>query len=276
MPAVRPPLDLTGFHAKLYRAEEHLQVLDTEISKWLNSGRYETFVERGKDSARIGVYALRVGPPPDLTRWAVIFGEGVNCLRSALDHLINAFAVYQAAGDPLPPNISNLSFVIVDDPKVFDDIRNSKRGKLRVFTPSFIDLIESFQPYKRTHPVLPALLSLIRDLSNADKHRLLQVAGAGVVNLRGTFVADIDKGTKIGFINPEPIEHNDVVCVIESTEPDPNLALHSISVEIQIAVWHCLRNGSTNPLGGRSECRTLLKMLIEETRYVIDTFKRAM
>jgi hypothetical protein len=55
MRAVRPPLDLTEFHPKLYRAEEHLQVFDIEISKWLNSGPYEIFVERGKDNARIPV-----------------------------------------------------------------------------------------------------------------------------------------------------------------------------------------------------------------------------
>jgi hypothetical protein len=91
-------------------------------------------------------------------------------------------------------------------------------GTLDGFAPRYIALMELLQPFRRKHPQLPPLLSIIRDLSNADKHRLLQVAGAGVVNFSAHIVGDKGKGDKIASINPEPIKHNDVICVVESAK----------------------------------------------------------
>ena len=41
--------------------------------------------------------------------------------------------------------------------------------------------IERYQPYNRPHPDLPPLLSVLRELSNRDKHKLLSLAFQGVV-----------------------------------------------------------------------------------------------
>jgi len=233
---VRPPLDLTSVYAKLDRAEEHFKAAQAEISAWENSGRYEPFFERGAYGTRIGLAILRIGPPPDLTRWSVIIGDCINNLRSSLDHLIYAFAKYQAAGDPAA-KIENLAFVIVDLPVTFE---KDKGSRLKGFSDSFIALVASMQPYVRKHP------------------------------------ADKNLGTKVSFINPGPIQHNDIICVVESSEPDPNLTFHSLSVAIKVCIWHKLHEGSTNPLEQRTAYDVLLAMLIGEIRYVIDTFKGAM
>jgi hypothetical protein len=266
---VRPPLDLTSVFAKLDRAEEHLHAVQGEIAQWNNSCRYESFPERGSQTARVGVAVLRVGPDPPTTRWAVIIGDCLSNIRSALDHLIYSFAKFNAANDP-SPDIESLAFVIADSP---EDFRKAAKGRLKGFKEGFVDLVESFQPYQRKHPVLPPLLALIRDLSNADKHRLLQVAGAGVAQLNVSYLGTAGMGTKIGMINPEPIEKNAVICVVESSEPDPNLALHAVSYSIQVAIWHGLREGSTNPLEGRTEVGALLRFLIGEVRAFIDALK---
>ncbi|HEX5235467.1 MAG TPA: hypothetical protein VFW25_09065 [Silvibacterium sp.] len=265
----RPPLDFTSVYAKLDRAEEHLNAVYAEIAQWHNSCRYESFPERGSQMTRVGVALLRIGPDPYTTRWAVMIGDCLSNIRAALDHIIYSFAKFHAANNP-SPDIENLAFVIADSPEEF---KKAARGRLKGFTQGFIDLVESFQPYRRKHPVLPPLLALIRDLSNADKHRLLQVAGAGVAQLNVTYVGTHGIGAKIGMINPEPIEKNTIVCVVESTEPDPNLAVHAVDISVQVALWHGQREGSTNPLEGRTEVVALLKLLIGEVKAFIDAVK---
>jgi hypothetical protein len=270
MPQLPPDLDLTSVYAKLDRAEEHFKTVDSEIAQWLKSGRYEPFFERGTRGTRIGIAVVRTGPPPDLVRWSIIIGDCINNLRASLDHLAHAFMKVHTAYIPTGEK-ERVTFVIIDDPTEF---AKARRGNLKGFTDRFIHVLEQLQPFNRKHPVVPPLLSIIRDLSNADKHRLLQVAGAGVVDLSGIIIGDDSKGTKVSLINPEPIQHNDVICVFESAEPDPNLAIDSLSVRIEISIWHKLRDGSTNPLEGRSSYNALLLNLIEEVKFVIGAFKQ--
>ena len=265
-----PELDLTSVYAKLDRANEHFKAVDAEISKWIDAGRYEPFTERGAYGTRIGLAVTQVGPPPDLIRWAVIIGDCINNLRSALDHLINAFTKVSALYTP-PSKKERITFVIIDDPTEFEKARNKR---LAGFDSRFASALETLQPFKRKHPVLPPLLSIIRDLSNADKHRLLQVAGAGIANIDATFIGDAALGAKVCWINPEPIQHNDVICIIESSKPDPNLAFRGIRAGVEISIWHGLREGSTDAMAERSGYSALLPLLIEEVRFVIETFKR--
>lgn len=266
----KPELDLTSVYAKLNRAEEHFKAVDGEISRWLESGRYESFFERGTWGTRIGIGVCRVGPPPDLVRWSLIIGDCINNLRSSLDHLMHAYMQVHTAYIPTGKK-QRVTFVVVDDPVKFVEAR---AGNLKGFTDRFVQVLESLQPFHRKHPTLPPILGLLRDLSNADKHRLLQVAGAGVSNFDSLILGDPTKGSKVTFVNPAPIEHNDIICVIESSEPDPNLAVHSLNVGMEISIWHDLREGSTNPLEGRTGYSILLNLLIQEVRFVISSFKQ--
>ncbi len=95
-----PELDLTSVYAKLDRAEEHFKAVDAEIAKWANSSHHEPFFERGGYGTRLGIAVTHVGPPPDLIRWSIILGDCINNLRSALDHLINAFTKVNAIYTP--------------------------------------------------------------------------------------------------------------------------------------------------------------------------------
>ena len=269
MPHPKPELDLTSVYAKLDRAEEHFKAVDTEIKEWLNSGRYEPFFERGTQQTRIAMSVLRVGRPPDLVRWAVIIGDCINNLRAALDHLMNAFAKVPYIYTPSAKK-ERLTFIIIDDP---DEFSKALKTTFSGLCPLYTEVLTQLQPFNRTHPDLPPLLSIIRDLSNADKHRLLQVAGAGVAHIEGNFIHDTGRGTKQFLVNPEPIEHNDIVCIVESTEPDPTLRFQKITGHVEISVWHKRRDGSTDPLQGRSGYVALLPLLIGEVKYVIDTFK---
>jgi hypothetical protein len=264
-----PELNLTSVYAKLDRAEEHFKAVDSEIKAWLDSGRYEAFFERGTQQTRMGISVLRTGPPPDLVRWSVIIGDCINNLRATLDHLVNAFAkvpyIYTPARDK-----ERLTFIIIDDPSEFTKALNKTFGGLR---PDYADALTLLQPFNRKHPILPPLLGIIRDLSNADKHRLLQVAGAGVARVQGNLIHNATLGKKNYFVNPDPIQNNDIICMIESSEPDPDLRLENVSGVVEISIWHGLRDGSTDPLERRTAYFTLLTMLIAEVKYVINLFK---
>lgn len=264
-----PELDLTSVYAKLDRAEEHFKAVDSEIKTWLNSGRYEAFVERGTQQTRIGISVLRTGPPPDLVRWSVIIGDCLNNLRATLDHLMNAFCKVPYIYTPTRDK-ERLTFIIIDDP---DEFTKALNRTFKGLCPAYTDVLTQLQPFNRKHPMLPPLLSVIRDLSNADKHRLLQVAGAGVTTVKGELIHNATLGKKTFRVNPEPIQHNDIICMIESTEPDPNLRLESISGSVEISIWHSLRGGSTDPLECRTNYFMLLTWLVEEVRHVINLFK---
>jgi hypothetical protein len=264
----KPALDLTSVHAKLNRAEEHLNIVHDEITAWSNRGRYEPFFERGVKLTRISTAVLQLGPPPDLVRWSVIIGDCINNLRSALDHLMNAFTkvpyIYTPSGKR-----ERITFIIIDDP---DEFAQAMKKSFSGLCPLYTDILTRFQPFNRTHPVLPPLLSIIRDLSNADKHHLLQVAGAGIVSVEGSYSGTTGLGTKTFFVNPDPIQHNDIICLVESSEPDPNLRFEDLGARVDISIWHKLRKGSINPLEKRSPYSSLLPILIGEVRYVIDSF----
>jgi hypothetical protein len=217
----------------------------------------------------LGIAVTHVGPPPDLIRWAVIIGDCINNLRSALDHLINAFTKVSAIYTPTGKK-ERITFVIIDDP---DEFTKARKKALIGFSDQFASTLEALQPFRRKHPALPPPLSMIRDLSNADKHRLLQVAGAGVANVNATFVGSPALGTEVNMINPDPIQSNDVICIVESSEPDPNLAIKAVSVSVAISIWHGAREGSTNPLEKRSDYSTLLRLLMGEVKFVISVFK---
>jgi hypothetical protein len=193
-------------------------------------------------------------------------------LRTALDHLIYAVAKYETR-DQLAPDIEKMSFIIVDSPALFMD-RNNRR-RLSGLSQAVIDAVESVQPYKRGHSFFPPLLRILREFSNGDKHRLLKPAAAAVSLLDLIILSDPTKGKKVGLIKPEPIKNNDIVCVAESDEPDTQFALNSIKAGIEIALWHGLRDGDTNPLNARTGYSVLLPRLLSEVRFIVDQVRAA-
>ncbi len=224
-------------------------------------------VESSAYDTRVGLVIHFQGATPDFVRWSLIIADCVSNLRSSLDHLIYAVAQHYMRNQ-LSSDIEHLAFIITDSPEKFRDRNNRKR--LRGLSDRVISAIEHLQPFKRAHPTLPPLLKILREFSNADKHRLLQLAAAGVSDVRGVIRGTEDKGNKTVRIKPDPIEDNDIICVIESSEPDPQLAFIEIGVAIEVSLWHGLRDGDVNPLHTRTGYKTLIPMLIEEVRFAIN------
>src|SRR5204862_8169161 len=97
-----PRLDLSGAHAKLDRAYEHLQALNAEIERWVARYPYGLRHEVG-DEGREHVGFLEVYRRPDSAQFGLLIGDCAHNLRSALDHLAFAAAAEGLAALRLSP-----------------------------------------------------------------------------------------------------------------------------------------------------------------------------
>ncbi len=259
-------LDLTSVYAKLGRAKEHFETVDSKIDAWTKSGEDTFTVERGAYNTRIGLAIHFHAPHPDFLGWTLIIADCIHNLRCALDHLVYVVGKFETRENPTT-DVEKNYFVIADTEPEF---RGESKGKLRGLNCHIIRAIERVQPYNRRHPIIPPLLTILRRFNNADKHRLLQMAGAGIGVSKILCVGDSERGRKLVRINPEPVQDNDIVCVIESTEPDPQFALNEAIAGVEVALWHGLRDGETNPLAAHTGYSVLMPLIIKEVEFVIE------
>lgn len=160
---------------KIERAKEHRDALEKYVRETfaIENNRPRCGV---KYDAETGEYVLFINHMPDLCdfldRCSLIFADGLNCLRAALDHLAYQLAVLHTNGKLIKEG--QIQFPICDTPESW----NGEKGRrLREIAPEHVAIIERYQGYHRIdntfvgdewfHP-----LSMLRDLIGQDKHRL--------------------------------------------------------------------------------------------------------
>jgi hypothetical protein len=164
---------LNGCREKIKRAEEHREGLDREVATWLEARPMPFTAEY---DSQTGSHIARITAVPEAIptlRWGVIIGDVLHNLRSALDHLAWELAHW---GGRTPSDPGGVKFPIADS------LVNFRSGAATRATKQMdavhVAKIESLQPYHALtgpdrytgafiHP-----LAFVRDLSNADKHRL--------------------------------------------------------------------------------------------------------
>ncbi len=173
---------LEGVELKLKRAKEHFDALAEAITAFVrNPDTYTMFLEVNAQRRPV----LRIEdieePRPE---WAVLIGDCVHNLHSALDHLAFQLLVGNTS-EPVPRALAKSSaFPIYLSSRDFAKVRSKgfRRGqptpdsglnKLLGVSSDATAIIEQLQPYhRRKNPGTRSLWEL-RELSNADKHRLL-------------------------------------------------------------------------------------------------------
>lgn len=149
-----------GIRAKVARALELLLALDERLHAYLDADPF-VLQRQVQPDGETSVFALKVTsqPPPDL---ALLVGEVVHQLRSALDHV--AYGLVVGAGNT-PTHRTGFP-VCVRRPA-----RLNVHGGV---TAEALALVDAFQPYQRpdaeAHP-----LNVLNALWNVDKHRMLLV-----------------------------------------------------------------------------------------------------
>jgi hypothetical protein len=205
---------LNGVRFKIVRAQEHHDLLDQKVGAFLASKPYTTLIDVDEQTweFRVRVDVHRETDP----YWAVIIGDLVHNLRSALDHL--AWALVQVNGNK---PTKRTQFPIFTDQGEFEaDGRRMIAGVSAEATA----LLESLQPYVRRNPA-DHPLEVIRLLSNRDKHHLLyttafipsgleqrlsRVIGSGRLEIYEVAQGPITDGTVIlrGRLVPSPTFEN--------------------------------------------------------------------
>jgi hypothetical protein len=169
---------------KLIRATKHLHALEHRIATYAGKGSHRLIADaNGKETVHIGDQ-----PPPDV---AILVGEIVYQLRSALDHLAFDLVKVNAQGIILPKGWEKrcefplcISNPTKGNPPV--PCTPLPRDRFDKTLPGISDaaftVIESLQPYRRLG--VANALRLLADLSNIDKHRHLHVTVAKVAVYR--------------------------------------------------------------------------------------------
>lgn len=167
---------------KIERAQLHIdalkrecvRVLETDPEPLLTLTTYFEF-----NGSYFGKMVESVKPIPSCT--GLLIGDAAHNLRCALEHV--AFCLgrigwraispkpVDKAGTIAPP--SETQFPIADSEHSF---KSAAGRHLKEVKPSHRAIIENVQPYKGMNPMLPSgrdPLAALRDLDNADKHRVV-------------------------------------------------------------------------------------------------------
>jgi hypothetical protein len=266
------PPDFSSVWAKLRRADEHFKCVEREVHEWMQNHIRTFSIRRNEEFTQTAFVAQMPGLEPDYERWASIIGDCVVNLRTSLDHLVYAVAKDETRNDPTA-KIDNVSFLICDREADFDCW---SRGRLKYIPDKVRLAIKEVQPFARKHPEVPPLLSILRDLANADKHHLLQPAFSAVYGWDFQLAGPETIRREI-IVNPDEIKHDSIVCLIRSSEPDPDLkVIKGGKFQIILALRHGRTEGNDLPMADRSDFTALLVELFKEVQFAIEAVFRAL
>jgi hypothetical protein len=260
-------IQIESIKAKLQHAEGYLNSIENEVKSWMNDHPYSITRQTNSDSTRYSLI-LRINKQPPLQRWSLVTGDIVHNLRCALDHLVYAIAIHESGQDP-PPSGNKLMFPICDTGAIFRDESNRRLVTLsdRVRT-----AIETVQPYNRPHTELPPLLAILRDFNNTDKHRLLHLVYSSVsLGDIGFCGPSANIGTKCQFFaNTGELKDGAEIATFIFERPTPDMQYDRIIFDVILALWHGKRDPSDSVFHERSDFISLLQILTDEVKTVVD------
>lgn len=200
---------LASCWAKLDRAGETLQSLTAEIEAFNVLAAKQIELKHGLTPDGMEYVITAHGTIVIPARFAVIVGEIVHHMRSALDHLICDLVV--ANGDQVT---TRHQYPICSTPELYKDA--VKKGNVRGLKKSTYEIIEAHQPYTQKNPA-DTVLAVVQDFNNQDKHRLLLVTSAVAalhdeITIGGEASTALDGSQKVpnivGFKDFEPVALN--------------------------------------------------------------------
>jgi hypothetical protein len=162
---------------KWARGVEHQKVLAAETrqrdtSRVYEYSRMDNLRAPDDPLGRIQWRLRVIEPYPE--RWSVLIGDVVMNLRDALDHAFWA-AVNAHSGTPERPDLVNFPICATKP-------RFKRQAHLESFVePAIWDVVKDNQPFPGGDIAHTSPLEILRQLSNHDKHRTVQVVGSNFV-----------------------------------------------------------------------------------------------
>jgi hypothetical protein len=156
-----PSLD--HVYAKTNWAKRHFDALDVSVKRWIKSRPYVITEEDDPDRVWHG-FIIKADTTSDV---ALIAGDFINCLRSALDQL--AWNLVHLCPDTVPKTDGAARQVVF--PICEKDATYTQKRLL--FSPAIAQVLDSFQPKDRTNAFRYHPLWQLDKLWNIDKHRMV-------------------------------------------------------------------------------------------------------
>jgi hypothetical protein len=166
--------DFTDLHAKLDRAEEHINTLSDEIDSFVAADSYARFEARFNPIDESYSVIFHENQSLPVQRWGVLVGDACHNMRCALNYLLCALV-------PSGQVHRRHQFPIFDAEHSWrSELGRSGEMMLDYIDPAHIAVIESVQPYQ---PKGLERLSRLERFSNADKHRLIHAAVSNLIDV---------------------------------------------------------------------------------------------
>lgn len=168
------PLD--GVWAKIERSQVNYVDLNRDASRWaMAAGETPTVTTVKETDPETGAITFRVVSVPDApsVRWGTMLGDAIHNLRSALDHLAFALA------DLDSPNRGEDRITQFPITRTLEQFEATPR--LRFLSDHHRAMVKREQPWVVSPPphVADHPLSILEELDNADKHRVIHVVALG-------------------------------------------------------------------------------------------------
>lgn len=252
--------DFTSVFSKIGRAEAHYKMYEQETLKWAEQLPTAISLVGNDDGSRYTVMAENIYPP-DLERWSLIAADCVHNLRCALDHLVYALAIQDSKIDP-PTKKRYLQFPITESESEFA----TQEFRMAGLNPDSKALIEAAQPYNHRHLDSPAILTVLNDLENTDKHRLLNTAAHYAAGVRITFDPEPVSKRKLTLLEPSPIGQRAEIAYLTFDPPVLDLKCNVV-VPLAILIKHVAVPNTKE----RSPLKVVLWNIFVEVKRIVAT-----
>jgi hypothetical protein len=220
---------LEGSLAKLGRAHHHLECLYSSYNRDVAPQTHDLTRYDGDEP---GTYIFKAEGLPKLpSDWSLIVGDFAHNLRSALDHLVWQLVILSGLSEPGRDN----QFPICKSGTRYWCSR--KKGEapsvrdrtLRGVAEKYRTPIDAAQPYRRGTSPEQTFLAGLDDLSNFDKHRVIQAAFTAVLELtkEDFIVVGSDEGSivKVAYEPWQRLEDGAEVIRVEVMPPDAKVRM---------------------------------------------------
>jgi hypothetical protein len=151
---------IDGVRLKIERAKKHISDLDVSIRAFCDSEPYSLGIKEHPEIAQVALHVRNIEPIPD--EIALVIGDAVHNLRSALDHL--SWQLVEAGGGT--PSRSTYFPICQTAQQYTSAIVQGEINKMR---PGAEIVTRAVQPYETGDDTLWH----IHELDRIDKHRLI-------------------------------------------------------------------------------------------------------
>jgi hypothetical protein len=176
-------VNLSSAKAKLGRANLHIEAVGKIMQSFMSPDFYTVMPEEdSKGRLLVKVVTLKQLPP----EFSLAVGDAAHNMRSALDHIVYAFATQPLTGN----EERRIQFPITSSVKSWRD--NWRRWLPKVPSRARA-IINRFQPHHRRKWPENRLLGQLQAVNNWDKHRRLAITASFIK--RNEFTIQIAQGT---------------------------------------------------------------------------------